>query len=235
VEDWENAHEEVKEEISQVKGEISQMKDQMTQILEAERDRKSSGESLVVNGGTSYPPGFHPHVSSRHTIYPPSSSSESSGHAVGLSLVPDVVIPPKFKVLEFDKYRGTICPRSHLTMYCQKMVCHTHDEKLFIHFFQDSLAGAALNWYMHLEPTHIHSWVDLADAIVKQYKFNMYTTPDRTQLQNMTMKKNETFKEYAQRWKEIAAQVEPPLYDKEMVAMFVNTLQPPFYEHMIGN
>jgi len=29
MEDWENAHEEVKEEISQVKGEISQMKDQM--------------------------------------------------------------------------------------------------------------------------------------------------------------------------------------------------------------
>jgi len=27
--DWENAHEEVKEEISQVKGEISQIKDQM--------------------------------------------------------------------------------------------------------------------------------------------------------------------------------------------------------------
>jgi len=32
MEDWENAHEEVKEEISQVKGETSQMKDQMGQI-----------------------------------------------------------------------------------------------------------------------------------------------------------------------------------------------------------
>ena len=100
---------------------------------------------------------------------------------------------------------------------------------------KDSLVGAALNWYMHLEPTHIHSWVDLADAFIKQYKFNMDTTLDKIQLQNMTMKKNETFKEYAQRWREIVAQVEPPLYNKEMVAMFVNTLQPPFYEHMIGN
>jgi len=88
---------------------------------------------------------------------------------------------------------------------------------------------------MHLELTHIHSWVDLADAFIKQYKFNMDTAPNRIQLQNMTRKKNETFKEYAQRWREIAAQVEPPLYDKEMVTMFVNTLQPPFYEHMIGN
>jgi len=71
MKDWENAHEEVKEEISQVKGEISQIKDQMGQILEALMTMKSSGESLVVDGGTSYPPGFHPHVSSGPPVYPP--------------------------------------------------------------------------------------------------------------------------------------------------------------------
>ena len=71
MEDWENAHEEVKEEISQVKGEISQMKDQMGQILEALRAMKSSGESSAVDGGTSYPLGFHPHVLSGLPIYLP--------------------------------------------------------------------------------------------------------------------------------------------------------------------
>ena len=29
--------------------------------------------------------------------------------------------------------------------------------------------------------------------------------------------------------------MEPPLLDKEMVTMFVSTLQPPFYEYMVGN
>jgi len=58
------------------------------------------------------------------------------GDAVGLCLVPDVVIPPKFKVLEFEKYKGATCPKSHLTMYCRKMVVYSHDEKLLIHFFQ---------------------------------------------------------------------------------------------------
>jgi len=48
-------------------------------------------------------------------------------------------------------------------------------------------------------------------------------------------KGNETFKEYAQRWRELAAQVEPPLHDKEMVTMFMGTLQSPFYEHMVGS
>jgi len=80
MEDWENAHEEVKEEISQVKGEISQIKDQMGQILEALRTMKSSGESSAVDGGTSYPPRFHPHVSSGPSWtsdLPTTSSSES--------------------------------------------------------------------------------------------------------------------------------------------------------------
>ncbi|XP_052723746.1 uncharacterized protein LOC128193705 [Vigna angularis] len=115
------------------------------------------------------------------------------------------------------------------------MVAYAHDEELLIHVFQESLAGVALNWYTHLELTRIRCWADLADAFVKQYIYNTHVAPDRLQLQNMSKKDNETFKEYAQRWRELAAQVEPPLYDREMVAMFVNTLQPPFYEHMVGN
>ena len=88
------------------------------------------------------------------------------GDAVGLCLVPDVVIPPKFKVPNFEKYKGTTCPKRHLTMYCRKMAAHAHNEKVLIHCFQDSLGGVALNWYMHLEPTQISSWKDLVDAFL---------------------------------------------------------------------
>ena len=35
-----------------------------------------------------------------------------------LCLVPDVVIPPKFKVPDFDRYKGMTCPKNHLKMYC---------------------------------------------------------------------------------------------------------------------
>jgi len=151
-------------------------------------------------------------------------SSHEFGDAAGLCLVPYVVIPPKFKVPDFEKYKGTTCPKSHLTMYCRKMAAHAHDEKLLIHCFQDSLGGVVLNWYMHLEPTRISSWKDLVDAFLKQYKYNMDMAPDRMQLQNMAKKSSETFKEYAQRWRELAAQVEPPLYEKEMITMFIETL-----------
>jgi len=157
------------------------------------------------------------------------------GDVTDLCLVPDVIIPPKFKVPEFEKYKGTSCPKNHLTMYCRKMAAYAYDEKLLVHFFQDSLAGTTLNWYMHLELARIRSWRDLVDAFLKQYKYNVDMAPDRLQLQNMSKKGSETFKEYAQRWSDLAAQVEPPLHDREMMAMFINTLQSPFYEHMLGS
>jgi len=33
------------------------------------------------------------------------------GDAAGLCLVPDIVIPTKFKVPEFEKYKGSTCPK----------------------------------------------------------------------------------------------------------------------------
>ena len=37
-----------------------------------------------------------------------------------LCLVPNVVIPPKFKVMDFDKYKGTNSSKNHLKMYYRK-------------------------------------------------------------------------------------------------------------------
>ena len=34
-----------------------------------------------------------------------------------LNLVPDVVIPSKFKMSKFEKYDGTKCPENHLATY----------------------------------------------------------------------------------------------------------------------
>ncbi|XP_017426299.1 uncharacterized protein LOC108334882 [Vigna angularis] len=79
------------------------------------------------------------------------------GDVAKLSLAPRVTIPHKFKVPEFEMYKGNTCPKNNLTMYCRKMVAYAHDEKLLIHFFQDSLAEATLRWYTHLESSHIRS------------------------------------------------------------------------------
>lgn len=43
---------------------------------------------------------------------------------IELDLVPDVVIPPKFKVMDFKKYDGTKCLKAHWALYCNKMYCN---------------------------------------------------------------------------------------------------------------
>jgi len=155
--------------------------------------------------------------------------------ATEMCLVPNVVVSKKFRVPEFIKYSGTQCPMTHLKSYCNKMAEVVHDEKLLMHFFQDSLSRAALSWYMRLDNTKIRRWKDLVEAFVKQYKYNMDIAPNRTSLSNLGKKDKESIREYAQRWRESAAQVHPPLLDKEMVTLLANTLKAPYYEHVMGS
>ncbi|XP_017972534.1 PREDICTED: uncharacterized protein LOC108661152 [Theobroma cacao] len=155
--------------------------------------------------------------------------------AVELCLVPDVVILPKFKVPEFEKYDGTKCLMAHITTYCQKMAAQSHDDKFLIHLFQDSLTGSTARWYVQLDRSHIKTWKDLARAFMAHYKHVVKLAPDRLSLQTMEKKASESFKEYAQRWRDVTTQVQPPLTDKEMTVLFINTLKAPFYERLIGN
>ena len=59
--------------------------------------------------------------------------------------------------------------------------------------------------------------------------------PDRDQLRAMSQKEKETFKEYAQRWHEIAAQISPPLEAKELTKIFLKTLSSFYYERMVAS
>jgi hypothetical protein len=153
--------------------------------------------------------------------------------AVEMCLVPNIVIPKKFRVPEFVKYTGTQCPITHLKAYCNKMAEVVEDEKLLIHFFQDSLSGTALTWYMRLDNTKVKKWKDLVDAFMRQYKFNINVGPDRLSLQAMKKNNKESIREYARRWSEVAAQVNPPMLEKEMISLFSNTFKAPYFEYLV--
>lgn len=124
-------------------------------------------------------------------------------NAKELCLVPNVVLSQKFKVPELPKYKGLSCSRSHITMYFREMASYIDNDELLIHYFQDNLFGASLDWYMALELRKIGIWKDLSDAFLNQYKYNMDMAPTRLQLQNQAQRSNETLKEYAQRWREM--------------------------------
>ena len=50
----------------------------------------------------------------------------------------------------------------------------------------------------------------------------------------MVKKESEAFKEYAQRWRDLAAQVAPPMVEREMITMMVDTLPVLYYEKLVG-
>ncbi|XP_052482990.1 uncharacterized protein LOC128036145 [Gossypium raimondii] len=68
-------------------------------------------------------------------------------NAKDLSLVPDLVLQPKFKTPEFEKYNGTSCPEAHITMFYRRMTGYVNNNQLLIHCFQDSLIGSVAKWY----------------------------------------------------------------------------------------
>ncbi|KAK5810714.1 hypothetical protein PVK06_026031 [Gossypium arboreum] len=119
--------------------------------------------------------------------------------AKDLSLVPDLVLPHKFKMPEFEKYNGTTCPKAHITMFCRRMTGYVNNNQLLIHCFQDSLIGAAAKWYNQLSRARISLWRDLPQAFMQQYNHVTDMTPDRIKLQNMEKKPNENFRQYVQR------------------------------------
>uniref|UniRef100_A0A2N9HSQ0 Retrotransposon gag domain-containing protein n=1 Tax=Fagus sylvatica TaxID=28930 RepID=A0A2N9HSQ0_FAGSY len=142
-----------------------------------------------------------------------------------MSWFPNMTVPPKFKAPEFEKYNGRGDPMIHLQMYCRKMAPYADNEPLLIQTFQDTLTGNAAEWYSQLKK--ISHWKELADTFLAQYGFNSQIAPDRFDLQRMEKKSNETFREYAQRWREKAARARPPLDEREMIKIFVDTLKNP--------
>ncbi|KAA3480904.1 hypothetical protein EPI10_021311 [Gossypium australe] len=120
-------------------------------------------------------------------------------------------------------------------MSYRRMTGYVNNDQLLIHYFQDSLIGSAAKWYNQLSRAKIHSWKDLAQAFMKQYSHVTDMTPDRITLQNMEKKQSESFRQYAERWRDVVMQVQPPLLERETTMLFINTLKAPFINHMLGS
>lgn len=151
-----------------------------------------------------------------------------------ICLYPDLEYPPMFKMPKFEKYDGSGCPRAHLQLYGIMMSQYAKKEKLLIQIFPNSLKGPAATWFVQLDKADIHSWEDLANAFMSHFKFNVEMPVDWFDLQKEGMKSGEDFHTYAKRWRAKAAQVQPPLSERELISVFLSTLASPFYEHLIG-
>ena len=109
---------------------------------------------------------------------------------------------------------------------------HPKNHPLLRQIFLDSLTGPAATWYVRLEKTS--SWREMANAFLEYYLFNTMIAFDYTVLKRIEKKSRESFHEYTPRWHELAAQVLPPMMEDEMTKLFIDNLDPPYYEKMIS-
>ncbi|XP_050875211.1 uncharacterized protein LOC127078831 [Lathyrus oleraceus] len=206
-----------------------------------------SGPSVPIPNPVIYglPPGFVPPSERNHMPPPAHTSGVADGVVVqGPPIVNQVVMPRIDEELqdEFEMQNYNGAPRMVIPTAAQDseaiLMCRALAEKLRILEGHNSTRLSALKMCLVpdvLECSNIHTWDELAEAFAKQYKYNTDMAPNRTQLQSTAQKDNESFKEYAQRWRELAAMVHPSLVDRELIDIFMGTLQSQYYERLISS
>nr|XP_027067806.1 uncharacterized protein LOC113693472 [Coffea arabica] len=148
-----------------------------------------------------------------------------------LCLFPGIQLLLGFKTPKFSKYDGTGNPKTHLKMFDNKLGKPVDDENLPMRLFPESLEGDALDWYSNLKSEEVKTWLDLSTAFVKQYEFNCELAPCTT-LEGIKRKRSEDHKTYAKRWRKLAAKVEPPMTEEEIVRTFIKAHDPPYFEEI---
>ncbi|XP_027157620.1 uncharacterized protein LOC113759252 [Coffea eugenioides] len=149
-----------------------------------------------------------------------------------LCLFPNVQLPVGFKTPKFNKYDGTGNPKTHLRLFANKLGRPVDDENLPLRLFPESLEGDALDWYSNLKPEEVKTWFDLSNAFIRQYEYNCELAPTRTTLEGTKRRPSEDHKTYAKRWRKIAAKVEPPMTEDEIIRTFIKAHDPPYFEEI---
>ena len=153
---------------------------------------------------------------------------------IDLSVFSKVDVPEKFKIPDFEKYDGTSNPVQHVQMYQARMGRHVANGPLMVQTFQASLKDAAMRWYIDYEIYRMDDWEKMATAFVKHFSFNLDVLTTREDLEQSEMKKGETIKQYASRWRNIASQLKPVPPERELMRLFVSTLPQAMRSRILG-
>ncbi|EEF43768.1 conserved hypothetical protein [Ricinus communis] len=74
--------------------------------------------------------------------------------ADSLILFPNARIPPKFKMLDLDRFDSTSFLKGHLNIYVGAMKPLGINNELLAQLFQRTLKRAILKWFLSLEEKH---------------------------------------------------------------------------------
>ena len=63
-----------------------------------------------------------------------------------------IALPPKFKIVDAEKFDGTRDPKQHVSRYLSIVEMKGLDKKQTLHAFPLSLTRGASRWYYSLDP-----------------------------------------------------------------------------------
>lgn len=98
--------------------------------------------------------------------------------------------------------------------------------------FQHNLAGTALQWFARLNLQTVRNWEELSRAFLTQYRHNMDIGVPHITLTQELKRKDESFKEYVIRLRDLASQLETQMSEKEAVRTFIYTLRGIFFDKL---
>ncbi|XP_015068743.1 uncharacterized protein LOC107013317 [Solanum pennellii] len=150
-----------------------------------------------------------------------------------LCIHPNLNLPEGFKILKFDTFGGVGNSMAHLRAYFDQLVGVGRDEDLLMRLFSQSLCGESLEWFTSHETRQWPSWNALAKDFLDRFAYNVEIVTDRYSLEKMKQKSTESYREFAYRWRKEAARVRPPMYEKEIVEVFVRVQDPKYYDRIM--
>ncbi|XP_048129403.1 uncharacterized protein LOC125313643 [Rhodamnia argentea] len=154
---------------------------------------------------------------------------------VDFSAFSKVSVPEKFKMPDFEKYDGTSNPVQHVQMYQARMNKYAANGPLMIQTFQAASKDVAMRWYTDYEIYNMENWEKAANAFVKHFSFNLDVLISSEDLEQAEMKKGETIKQYATKWRNVASRPKAGTPERELMKLFVSTLPQIMRSRILGS
>ena len=105
-------------------------------------------------------------------------------------------------------YNGRANPIGHISRFRQSMALHLGNDTLMCRMFLSSLGPMSLRWFNRLQHSSIHSWDELAEAIVSRFITNNRKPKEFDSLLSMRMKDSESLKSYSSSYWEVYNEVD---------------------------
>ena len=153
----------------------------------------------------------------------------------GVSSKAPIVLPPKFKIYDAEKFNGTGDLKQHVRRYLSLAEMKGLDEKQTLYSFSLSLTGGLSRWYYSLDPSKNMVWNELVELFLDQFIFNTMLHVTLRVLKTTKQGVGETLIEYMTRLKTKASRMVNRPNEKDQINMIIKNLLPTYNSRLLSS